>query len=227
MTRYIMQNSKRKTKWVTLGLAVVALASSLAPSKAQAQENFAWITNTNGVTWKKEISDTGKLGWDLTVNYRWVDGASESDPNPELPKIAEIVVPEHAKINFIDVRQCVNLTNIVLQPAKALEVDIRNDYPLLYINAYDSGLRYITRRETMDVRVSSLGQYRHSRNPTIWLPIRRPIQWTVLEELPKMEIRTHVQRTTARKWKLFGEKAIFKLPMPSAENGETTSAQVH
>ena len=108
--------------------------------------------------------------------------------SPERVKVAEIVVPEHAKINYIDVAQCVNLTNIVLQPAKALEVDVQNDYPLLYINAYSSGLRSITRRETMDVRVSSLGQYRHHDR---WLPIRRSIQWTVLEELPKMEIRTH------------------------------------
>ena len=55
MSYCIMQNSKKKTKWVTLGLAVIVLAGSLAPSKAQAQENFAWITNTNGVTWKMEI----------------------------------------------------------------------------------------------------------------------------------------------------------------------------
>ena len=184
-----MQNHKWKTKWVTFGLAVIVLAGSLAPSKAQAQENFAWITYTNGVTSKKEISDTGELGWPRGVNHRINEtGQSESDPNPELPKIAEIVVPEHAKINYIDVRDFVNLTNIVLQPAKALEVDVRNDYPLLYIKAYDSGLRYITRRETMHVRVS-LGWYRH--HGLVSLPIRRSIQWTVLEKLPRMEIRTH------------------------------------
>ena len=183
-----MQNCKWKTKWVTFGLAVIVLAGSLAPSKAQAQENFAWVTYTNGVTSKKEISDTGMLKWPTHVNYRWNGSSSEADPNPELPKIAEIVVPEHAKINYIWVLGCVNLTNIVLQPAKALEFDVRNDYPLLYINAHGSGLRYITRRETMDVRVSSLGRYRHHGS---WLPIRRTIQWTVLEKLPKMEIRTH------------------------------------
>lgn len=94
-----MQNSKWKTKWGTLGIAVVALASSLAPSKAQAQENFAWITNTNGVTWKEQINSFGQLYFGIET---------------EEPIIAEIVVPEHAIISDIFVSRAVNLTNIVI-----------------------------------------------------------------------------------------------------------------
>ena len=184
MTTYIMQNSKWKRIGGTLGIAVIVLAGSLAPSKAQAQENFAWITNTNGVTWKKEISDEGVLSF-------WQDYFEAK------PKIAEIVVPEHAQLIYIDVSDCVNLTNIVLQPATVKEIEhfdargflIDLGDPHLDINAYNSGLRSITRRKTMGVDVY-FGSVRPAGVPG-YIKIRRTIQWTVLEKLPKMEIRTH------------------------------------
>ena len=112
MTTRIMQNYKWKTKWVTFGLAVVALASSLAPSKAQAQENFAWITNTNGVTWKKEITKYGTLSFSSCAS------------------VAQILVPEHALIDHINVQGCRNLTNIILLPATTGRPEPRGEYSL-------------------------------------------------------------------------------------------------
>lgn len=174
-----MQNHKWKTKWVTFGLAVVALASSLAPSKAQAQEivlagslapsqeNFAWITNTNGVTWKQGINLFGHL-------YL---------PISEEQKIAEVVVPDDVFITFIYAHGFVNLTNIVLLPA--LPIKSRPSEPLI-ISAGESGLRNITCRKTIKDRIVLLGDA--SFHEGEWAILQRPVQWT---ELPNIEIRTH------------------------------------
>lgn len=147
-----MQNCKWTKELVTLGIAVVALASSLAPSKAQAQENFAWITNTNGVTWKKKISGTGKLWFDY-VYLGTIDGISRWKISPEIVKVAEIVVPEHAKINEIDVARCVNLTNIILLPATTTSFDVYHRPTVhgekMSIVITNSGLRTITCKKTM------------------------------------------------------------------------------
>ena len=173
-----MQNCKWKTKWVTFGLAVVALASSLAPSKAQAQENFAWITNTNGVTWKKEIAQN-VLGGFLIVRGQH--------------KIASILVPEHAEIDYIEVQGCVNLTNIVLLPDFPKE-DSYGARRLSIISAdYDgtpfrtSGLRTITCKKTMRDSIR-LWQGWTTFLAGGW---GESVQWTDLEELPRIEIRTH------------------------------------
>ena len=135
-----MQNCKWKTNWVTLGLAVIVLAGSLAPSKAQAQENFAWITNTNGVTWKKKIHSNGNLIF-------------AGEFRSERPKIAEILVPKHAKIDYIEAIGCVNLTNIILLPATTTSLD-HYYRPIvhgekMWISISDSGLRTITCKKTM------------------------------------------------------------------------------
>ena len=127
---------------------------------------------------------------DFVVNNQWKIPA-------ERLKIAEIVVPEHAQLFYIDVSHCVNLTNIVLQTATATvknpepfgEVLIDLGDPYLYIYASNSGLRSITRRKTMDVSIS-FGIARLRGVPGA-IRIRRKIQWTVLEELPKMEIRPY------------------------------------
>lgn len=172
-----MQNCKWTKELVTLGIAVVALANSLAPSKAQAQENFAWITNTNGVTWKKSINDLGNLN--LGSRYG-------------VPEIAEIVVPKHVLIDQIDVINCVNLTNIVIHPATAGRV-ILTSAPILMGNdlvifAGGSGLRTITCKKTMrDLIGVYLGYSKFQAGG--WVTFQRPVQW--IELLPKMEIRTH------------------------------------
>lgn len=160
-----MQNCKWKTNWVTLGLAVIVLAGSLAPSKAQAQENFAWITNTNGVTWKAEIQ-----GSHLTEQSLIFTGINR--PKVDRREIAEIVVPEHASISVINVRGCVNLTNLVLHPARTASWFTGK----LHIRAEGSGLRNITCQK-------SLANLIDLSEDNWWA-----IQWT---ELPKMEIRTH------------------------------------
>ena len=171
-----MQNCKWKTKWVTLGIAVIVLAGSLAPSKAQAQENFAWITNTNGVTWKREIDGFGQLHFpQLSL---WGDAR-------HLERIAEIVVPEHASISLIHVWGCVNLTNIILHIDKP-QTDLNGDERALIISAGESGLRNITCKQTMRGRIILWGDA--SFHEGEWAILQRPVQWT---ELPKMEIKTH------------------------------------
>ena len=167
-----MQNCKWTTELVTLGIAVVFLAGSLAPSKAQAQENFAWITNTNGVTWKKYINPDGEMD----VSYY---------DNSQKLKIAAILVPEHENIRYIDVWGCVNLTNIILQPARPVKT---LSTATLTISASDSGLLNITCKKTMrDLTVIFRGgrRFHAGRWGTEWA-----VQWTKLKELPKMEIRT-------------------------------------
>ena len=161
-----MQNCKWTAKLATLGIAVIVLAGSLAPSKAQAQENFAWITNTNGVTWKMEFP-TGDLGF-------WEDFSIDRQ------KIAEIVVPEHAIIKSIFIMECVNLTNIVLHPVRPAENFGLN------IWTRGSGLLNITCRKTVRDRIILTGSALFHEGE--WAIFQRPVQWT---ELPKMEIRTH------------------------------------
>ncbi len=178
-----MQNRKWKTKWVTFGLAVVALASSLAPSKAQAQENFAWITNTNGVTWKKEIHSRGLL------HFR--DDSPWSDFSGERPKIASIFVPEHAKINYIEVYGCVNLTNIVLLPAFPKEHPHFTGNPLSIHNIQSSGLRTITCKKTMRDSIEFYGGWVNFQGEG-W-SIQRAVQWIDLEppQSPSERSQTH------------------------------------
>ena len=128
-----MQNCKWTKELVTFGLAVVALASSLAPSKAQAQQHFAWITHTNGVTWKMEIPGFF--------------------PHLTEEKAAEIVVPEpFTGDNWLSVRGFVNLTNIILLPDTIKE----NDENSLDIWSSGSGLINITSKKTMRDRIKLL-----------------------------------------------------------------------
>ena len=184
-----MQNCKWTKELVTLGIAVVALANSLAPSKAQAQENFAWITNKNGITWKREIYSNSVRKVDgPPVGYSgWWSPAKGDilyfDPSDK-PKIASILVPEHAIINAIDVNGCVNLTNIVIQPAiprKYTDDGRVIEQKRLNIYALNTDLRNITCQKTMRDLIVVY------RTNGWW-----PLQWTELElELPKMEIRTH------------------------------------
>ena len=166
-----MQNCKWTAKLVTLGIVVVALANSLAPSKAQAQENFAWITDTNGVTWKQEPNQFGQL-W---FSY---EGGQE---------IAEIVVPEHANITDILASYAVNLTNIVIHPVRPSRVHFHRKTATLLINsAFDSGLLNITCHKTMLDHIILNGDALFHEGE--WAILQRPVRWT---ELPKMEIRTH------------------------------------
>ena len=166
-------------------IAAGLLAVPLEKSQAQEPENFAWITNTNGMTWKREIR---------YISSGSRSGASLSFDESDKPKIASILVPEHAEITAINVKGCVNLTNLVIQPARAgyyARAIVRGeDIPHyfwenpLVINAENSGLLNITCSKTMRNSI------RLTRGEAEWWPI----QWTELEPEPEpapIEIKTH------------------------------------
>ena len=90
-------------------MAIAAIAMATAATETQA--NFAWITNTNGIVWKRDISYSSR-----TLSFK------ESDRS----KVAQIVVPENTDINNIYVTDCINLTNIVIQTNNPIEVNMRN-----------------------------------------------------------------------------------------------------
>ena len=174
MTIHIMQNHKWKTKWATFGLAVIVLAGSLAPSKAQAQDYpdpypDVWVTYTNGVTVSKRVPVAGGvIGFPL---------------GPSKYAVAEIVVPDNVLIFEIYVEGFVNLTNIVLHPA--LPIKTRPSVPLI-IHAGKSGLLNITCKPSMKDRIVLFGDA--SFHEGEWAILQRPVQWT---ELPNIEIKTH------------------------------------
>ena len=179
-----------KTPHCTANLALLALIAAgllaVPPEKSQAQENFAWITNTNGITWKREIViPRGHAIARLAFESR-LEGESD---RPDKSKLASIFVPEHVIINEIHVDGCVNLTNIVFQPARAgygYSGSGRFRTSPLIILGENSGLRNITAQRTM------MNSIRFRFNPLIpfWA---LNLQWTELD-LPKIEMR---MRTTA------------------------------
>ena len=162
--------TKHKANLALLALIAAGLLA-VPPEKSQAQEpeNFVWVTNTKGMTWKKEILPrTDELS---SFFFYLAEGVDKRE-------IAQIVVPEHAIIAVIDVEGCVNLTNIVLRtdlPKTYTEDGQVSEVEWLSILAYQTGLRNITCSKTMRVRISAGIPW--------W-----PVYWT---ELPKIEIRTH------------------------------------
>ena len=113
-----MTKHRQNQKKTILGIVAAGLLGLLAvPPETQAQalpenrENYACITNTDGSAWKKEIRYT----------YSSYSGGRESlsFDESDKPKIASILVPEHAAITSINVKGCVNLTNLVIQPARS------------------------------------------------------------------------------------------------------------
>lgn len=110
-------------------------------------------------------------------------------------------MPEHATITYIVVWECVNLTNIVLHPARPIK-DAREETLVIY--AKDSGLRTITCKKTMRdlIRISG-GDW--------WT-----FQWTALK-LPKIEIKA---RTTPNGKELEVIWREGNLQIADAVNGE-------
>ena len=177
--------TKHKANLALLALIAAGLLA-VPPEKSQAQpppeHPGNWITNTDGSAWKKKIRYT----------FSSYSGSRESlsFDESDKPKIASILVPEHAAITSINVKGCVNLTNLVIQPARsgyyALAHVRGEDIPHyfwekpLVINAENSGLSNITCSKTIRNSI------RLTRGEAEWWPI----QWTELE-LPKIEIRTH------------------------------------
>ena len=190
-------------------LALIAAGLLAVPPETQAQappenpENFAWVTNTNGITWKREIQIHSR---DVVARLAFESRLEGESDEPDKLKIASIFVPEHAIINRIDVEGCINLTNIVIQPARAgygYSGSGRFRTSPLTITGENSGLRNITAQRTMMNSIVfsfpensrwSLLLYNFVGTAYNWIPaLALTIQWTELE-LPKIEMR---MRTTA------------------------------
>lgn len=167
-----------------MAIALIALAATAATETAQAQEqeNYVWITNTNGITWKRTLS---------TRSSTMVFSDSEK------PEAAQIVVPEHASIDQIDMRGCINLTNLIFRPPTARRyrsggyAHLRGwiDASYLTIKASGSGLCTITMQPHM---IRQTHMEKGTSNDTIpaWL---LTLKWTTNwqeGDPPKMEIRT-------------------------------------
>lgn len=208
------------SRWKTFGL-LIAIAGLLGgPMEIQAQEppeereNYALITHTNGMTWKQEI---------FLYHIQFLERHK--------PQVAEIVVPENALINLIFAEGCVNLTNIVIHPKTAPPLASWAGSGQLSINVGEnSELRNITCYGEMRDRIIIYGGATFHAGGWSIIP---PVQWTELfpwgePEPPRIEIKTHATGNGKEmKWKLSGETARFKLPMPSMENGEIILESVH
>ena len=90
----------RIAKTTAIALIALAFSAGAQTAQAQAQENYVWITNTNGITWKADMTGKSSI---------WF-----SEDNKH--KFAQIVVPEHASIHSIDMTRCHNLTNLIYRP---------------------------------------------------------------------------------------------------------------
>ena len=184
-------NTMRTCKHLT-AIALIALAVSAGIQTIQAQEeeqkNFVWITNTNGITEKEVIMRRSFIYFD-----EW-----------KKPEVAQIVVPEHASIGYIDMRGCINLTNLIYRPASARGWQSSLTHPnggyythanKLSISPTPS-LRTIAMRPEMMQRTNISGviltgrEGRYSTTFPAWLLM---IEWTTnwqAGDPPEMEIRT-------------------------------------
>ncbi len=192
-----------------MAIALIALAATAATQTAQAQEeeqeNYAWITNTNGRTWKEILSPA-------TSHLMFSEGAR--------PLIAQIVVPEHAVISYIDVYGCANLTNLIYRPPAVKFYDGHSDLretSWLTIRADNlTGLRtiatqpHIQRRTQIEMRGANNVFYKWLLN----------LEWTTnwqAGDPPEMEIRII---TTDREWEV---EVIWRegiLQIANTVNGE-------
>ena len=196
----------------TTAIALIALATSAGTQTAQAQEqeNYFWITYTNGITSKGIIPGDRNSRLSFEEDYK--------------PQIAQIVVPEHARIDQIDVIGCVNLTNLIFRPPTARRyrtagyAHLRKwiDASYLTIKASGSGLRTIAMQPQM---IRQTHMEKGTTNDTIpaWL---LTLEWTTnwqAGDPPEMEIRTI---TTDREWEI---EVIWRegiLQIADAVNGE-------
>ena len=197
-----------------MAIALIALAASAGAQTAQAQEeeqeNYLWITNTNGITEKEVIMRRSFIYFD-----EW-----------KKPEVAQIVVPEHANISSIDMRGCVNLTNLIFRPTTAN----------LTISPTPS-LRTIAMRPEMmqrtDLSISG-GQVGNNgiRIPAWLLMIEWTTNWQAGDP-PKLEIRTTqreevevVWRTgslqladaVSGEWKDYSGSSPYRFPLASAKD---------
>ena len=222
----------RTTK--TIAIALITLAVSAGTQTAQAQEegqeNYVWITHTNGITEKEVITRRSFIYFD-----DW-----------EKHEVAQIVVPEHASISSIDMRGCVNLTNLIYRPASARSWRSSLTHPnggyythadKLHISPTPS-LRTIAMRPEMmkktDLSISGGQSGSNSIRIPAWL---LNLEWTTnwqVGDPPKLEIRTtttsgrvevvwrtgNLQLADAvnGEWKDYNGRSPYRFPLASAKD---------
>ena len=209
-----------------MAIALIALASSAGsqPAQAQEQENYVWITNTNGITEKRTLSRPAS-------HLMFSEDAR--------PRIAQIVVPEHAVIHYIDVYGCVNLTNLIYRPSSVKSYNSANQVRetgwLTIIGDDRTGLRTIATQPHVQRKTKI-----HLRGETNVFPAWiLNLEWTTnwqVGDPPKMEIRNI---TTARgkeveviwrtgnlqladavsgEWKDYNGSSPYRFPLASAKD---------
>ena len=210
------------SRWKTFGL-LIAIAGLLGgPMEIQAQdppvyppveerENYALITHTNGMTWKKEIY-TVPSSENLQYHLQFLERHK--------PQVAEIVVPENALINLIRAEGCVNLTNIIIHPKTAPPLASWARSGLLEIDVGEnSELRNITCYGEMRDRIIIYGHATFHAGGWSIIP---PVQWTELfpwvePEPPRIEIKTHAATIGKEMEIVWGDGT---LQIADAVNGE-------
>ncbi len=206
------------SRWKTFGLLMVVACLLGGPMEIQAQEpNFAWITDTNGITWREKIEPPVPDPWpskDWPEETRGYHLILRNDKS-----IAEVVVPEHARIAYIDVRGCINLTNLIIKPKQGVGNFLSwvgETGRWLHIYGGGSGLRNITAPRTMinSILFQSVTSYRES-----WLRAWvLAIQWTELKpEPPRIEIKTHAD-ANGKEMEIVWEDGMLQIA--DAVNGE-------
>ncbi len=214
----------RTTK--TIAIALIALATTAATEQTQA-ENFAWITNTNGITWKRTLTHPSSL---LVFS------------DSEKPAVAQIVVPEHSRLTQIDVRGCTNLTNLVFKPTSARRWHQSHhgggqwkDFSYLTIKASRSGLRTIAMQPHMIRKTHMEKETSDDIVPAWLLTIQWTDQWNEFDP-PKMEIRTirtdreweveviwregnlQIADAVSGEWKDYNGSSPYQFPLASAKD---------
>ncbi len=189
-----------------MAIALIALATCAGSQRAQAQEqeNYVWITNTNGITEKRTLSN-------FSTHLAFSDSKK--------PLIAQIVVPEHAAIHYIDVYGCANLTNLVYKPSSPKDYSGGNlrERTWLTILADDrTGLLTIATQPHMQRRTRIEMRGAANIYPAWLLNLEWTTNWQAGDP-PKMEIRT---TTTARGKEVEVIWRIGNLQLADAVSGE-------
>lgn len=193
-----------------MAIALIALAVSTGAQTAQAQEeeqeNYLWITNTNGITWKEIMAGNN-------THLHFTD-------YPEIrPTVAQIVVPEHARVHYIDVYGCPNLTNLIYKPSSPKDYSLGNlrERTWLTILADDrTGLRTIATQPHMQRRTRIEMRGAANIYPGWLLNLEWTTNWQAGDP-PEMEIRII---TTDREWEIEVIWRTGNLQIADAVSGE-------
>ena len=221
--------SKRIKTTMAIALIALAVSAGTQTTQAQEQENFVWITNTDGITWKEIMA-----GNNTHLHFR--------DYLTIRPTIAQIVVPEHARIHIIEVDGCTNLTNLIYRPSSpkySYGQDFREASLLTIVGNHQTGLRtiptqpHMQRRTQITVRTSD-----NNSNPVFYSWILN-LKWTTnwqAGEPPNLEIITRhnngrqeiqvvwregilqIADAVSGEWKDYTGVSPYRFPLASAKD---------